>query len=857
MATILYIDPDETAQQNLQALLEPEHTLVQAADGSTAVQYCAMLQPDLIILTPHLPDTNAAELFSRLKMFMPQTPILALAPASGAKPPPADDVVPLPASPETLLGRVQALLPPPPTDTLPVDLTHPASVAYFSAQIAALNQANRRLASINTISALIGASLDLEHLMDEILAQIHKTIDFDSATLFLLKGDVLEAAASRGLSGFRRGMNSYPRNPKNSAWQVVANKLPLIIADVSTSDYWEPRPELAHVRSWLGVPLISKGRVVGVLTLDKNKPHAFTEADARYLFTLAYQIAIAVENAQLFQSWEEQATRLKLINEVGQEISTLLDVNDLFDALARAIYERLNYAWVSIWEVDETRSRLTCKAMYGLKADTPDSRPLRHSIDSGLLGRVIASGLPLLVNNTASTTYLPAIEGLAVRSVLAVPLFVGSQIEAVICAATETPGGFSDHDVWTLSSLANHAGAAVRNAWLYRGLDTYSNTLERTIAARNQRLQAIKKISQIASQGLEVSELIPVARRDIAQIFTTETVGDVRVDIGILRGSRLILNQTEVLTLAADTLVEQVIRQNAPRLLQNVRAEEFASPAPAGFPPSTESMLMTPLVTAGKTIGVIAISSQEAGAFDDSDLETLETIAYQIAGAVEYARLLQKAREIAIVEERTRLARDMHDGIAQNLAYLLLQVERGLNMVEEGSKIEAHLEKIGQLLRQNIDELRRNIFDLRPLALEGQSIFNALERFVEEFGRRWNIQTRCTIQGPQVDVPPDTERALYRILQEALSNAQRHANCRTIQVALVVNNQGWLELTVQDDGQGFDTGQPPTASRGQRAGLGLVSMQERAFNLGGNLTIHSRPGEGTTIQASLPLAQGE
>ncbi len=102
-------------------------------------------------------------------------------------------------------------------------------------------------------------------------------------------------------------------------------------------------------QSWLGVPLIYKDRVVGVLTLDKNEANAFTDADARYMFTLAYQIAIAVENAQLFQEWENQATRLKLINEMAREITTILDINDLFEALAKVIYDRLRYDRVSVF----------------------------------------------------------------------------------------------------------------------------------------------------------------------------------------------------------------------------------------------------------------------------------------------------------------------------------------------------------------------------------------------------------------------------------------------------------------------------------------------------------------------------
>jgi signal transduction histidine kinase len=216
--------------------------------------------------------------------------------------------------------------------------------------------------------------------------------------------------------------------------------------------------------------------------------------------------------------------------------------------------------------------------------------------------------------------------------------------------------------------------------------------------------------------------------------------------------------------------------------------------------------------------------------------------------------LLQKTREIAIVEERTRLARDMHDGIAQNLAYLLIQVDRGLNMVDEGSKLEAQLEQISALLKQNIDELRRNIFDLRPVDLEGKSILEVLENFVEEFGRRWSLQTSWRAQGDEIEITPEVESTLYRILQEALSNAQQHAQCTRLSVQLDVVDGGWVSLEIIDNGLGFDVDQ---ISRGQSRprgrGLGLVSMGERAESVGGEFTVESVPGQGTRIYTRLPL----
>jgi signal transduction histidine kinase len=391
--------------------------------------------------------------------------------------------------------------------------------------------------------------------------------------------------------------------------------------------------------------------------------------------------------------------------------------------------------------------------------------------------------------------------------------------------------------------------------------------MERAVDARTHRLQAIKKISQVVSRGLAVDELLAVVGQGISQVFASDDCQQIQVAIGLLDGTDVLLktiyhgdnqvgpqNGSEpngVLRLKIDkhVPVKQVINETRPVIMDNYNLDSPVSKADI-----TNSMMLAPLITGGKTIGLVKVESCESAFFDESDLETLETLAFQVSSAIEHARLLQRTREIAIVEERTRLARDMHDGVAQNLAYLLLQVDGCLNMVEEGGKLEARLERVHSLLKQNIDELRRNIFDLRPVELEGKSIFEVLENFVTEFGRRWYLETTCVVEGEPDEVSADVESALYRILQEALSNAQQHAQCSRLSVKLAVIDEQWVTLEIEDDGQGFDAAKTDH-TMGQQKGLGLVSMHERVNTVGGYLTIESTPDVGTRIFTKLPLTR--
>lgn len=863
MATILHIDHSEAAQKSVQATLGLHHNVVSATDGPTAIQYCAMIQPDLILIDAELPGVNGYQLVSRLKMFMPKTPILLLAtrPGNGQLQKlksRSDGCLTKPINENVLWETVQSLLPQP--AKFPPIITLPDQVVnQFENQIAALNQANRRLASLNAVSALIGTSLDLKHLTGDVLDQIQRTIDFDSATLFLLKGNILEAVGSRGLLEHRQGMNIYRKNDKNSAWQVVNNKLPLIINDVTASDYWESRPELDRVRSWLGIPLIYKDRVVGVLTLDKNQPEAFVDADARYLFTLAYQIAIAVENAQLFEEWENQATRLKLINEVAQEITTILNVENLFHTLARIIIDRLPYERVSIYERGEGDTAFMLGAQYSKLVNQP--RPIAISF----IRKIAKVDRPFIINDTTQEQDMALVVDAHIRSIMVIPVFVGSRAEAIITVESSHINRFKDQDLWTLSSLAGQAATVIHNAQLYHDIGAYSDKLERIVAARTQRLQAIRKISQVVSQGFDVDDLLVMASQGISQIFTlNNSPTPATVVIGLVNGSHLVKRSIYDNTLhhpenfdthkvLPNLPAGQVIGQSRPKILNNYNPQAIFDTSATLEGEFKNSIMLAPLITAGKTIGIVIVESQPPNSFDESDLETLETLAFQIASGIEHARLLRKTRELAIVDERTRLARDMHDGIAQNLAYLLIQVDRCLNMVDEDSNVAQHLERVSSLLTQNIDELRRNIFDLRPVELEGRSLFEVLENFVIEFGRRWNVQTTCLITGQVDNVLTEVERALYRILQETLSNARQHAHCTHITVKLTVENNRWIILDVTDDGQGFDTGQ--SRQNKDKKGLGLISMRERAASVGGQLHVESAKEQGTRIVSKLPLNQ--
>jgi two-component system sensor histidine kinase DegS len=147
--------------------------------------------------------------------------------------------------------------------------------------------------------------------------------------------------------------------------------------------------------------------------------------------------------------------------------------------------------------------------------------------------------------------------------------------------------------------------------------------------------------------------------------------------------------------------------------------------------------------------------------------------------------------------------------------------------------------------------VRRSIFALRPLALDELGFFPALQQFCTNFGEQYQVQIELDVLGTQERLPAPFELPLFRVVQETLNNIRKHAQAHTIQICLDLQTASALTLTIHDDGQGFD---PTTLQRAYREGhVGLKQMEERVKSSNGSFSIHSRPGEGTTIQVTLPL----
>ncbi|WP_395104787.1 GAF domain-containing sensor histidine kinase [Actinomadura sp. SCN-SB] len=306
-------------------------------------------------------------------------------------------------------------------------------------------------------------------------------------------------------------------------------------------------------------------------------------------------------------------------------------------------------------------------------------------------------------------------------------------------------------------------------------------------------------------------------------------------------------------------MLAAMLRDNAPKRLDDIRRE----PEFEGWPvahPVLKDFLGVPIRDGDDVLGILFLANKHhrgdgRRGFSEADEEMLTLFAAHAAIAMTNARLYEHNRELTVVAERNRLARELHDAVAQKLFSLRLTARAaGALAARDPGRAVQELEQVERLAADALAELRAVIFELRPADL-ADGLVASLRKHVEVLDRAYEAEVRFTAECP-VTLPEEQEAVLYRIAQEALHNALRHASARTVEVRLRVPD-GRVVLEVDDDGAGFDpasTGAPAeNGAEPQAGGLGLASMRDRAESVGAALTIDAAPGNGTVVRLEVPL----
>lgn len=405
---------------------------------------------------------------------------------------------------------------------------------------------------------------------------------------------------------------------------------------------------------------------------------------------------------------------------------------------------------------------------------------------------------------------------------------------------------------------------------LNQQLATYNHDLAQQVAVRTCELERRRQVAE----GLRDLLTILNSNRPLQEILdyivsaATQLLGTVSGAIYSLQpNQKTLVVQTTCglppayatdLTFAADkSFLGQAIIKRQPVVVSNIAAtlaeqqDSLDEQRQSLLTQHYHTLLTVPLLrqgqqTADKVYGALALYYPEQRSFSDEEIGLVVAFATQATLAIENAQLRQRVEQTAILTERSRLARELHDSVTQSLYSMTLLSEGWRRMAVRGElgAVDERLAELGELSRQALKEMRLLVHELLPPALEKEGLLGALYQRIAAVEKRAGIDARLVVD-QVIELPSHLEAALYRITQEALNNALKHANATAVTVSLHTSADQVM-LAINDNGKGF-------AQANSVGGLGLITMRERTEHLGGTFTVDSTPNQGVTIRVQVPL----
>ncbi len=456
--------------------------------------------------------------------------------------------------------------------------------------------------------------------------------------------------------------------------------------------------------------------------------------------------------------------------------------------------------------------------------------------------------------------------GLGVVAVLiagSVSLFLARTIavplEGLVRTARRVAAGDLEHvatvaredEIGALAQAFNRMTARLRES--INGLEQRVEERTQALQRRALQLETSRRVSREITSILDINDLlkrvVELMKRAFGYYYVAVFLVDGETNTLVFAAGSGELGQQPKregmrLTIGAASLNGHVAQSNKAAMVNDV-SQDPRYIADERLP-DTRAELVIPLRIGERVLGTLDVQSAELNAFDEEDLRIMQSLGDQVAIAIENARLYDRSRMFAVLEERNRLAHELHDSVTQSLYSLVLFAGAGQEVVKSGGlePVKQHLGRIEDTAQQALKEMRLLVFELRPPLLENEGLVGALRQRLDTVEGRAGVKARLLVEG-DVELPAAIDEGLYRIAQEALNNALKHAAAGSVTVSIRVTGER-VELEVVDDGTGFDVEAVRDAG-----GLGLASMRDRAAELGGVLQITSTPKEGTSVKVGV------
>ena len=537
--------------------------------------------------------------------------------------------------------------------------------------------------------------------------------------------------------------------------------------------------------------------------------------------------------------------RLRVLVDAGITLSSELSLDALLQRIVETAAQLTGARYAALGVIDKSGQSLERFLTTGIDEETfaaigdlPRGR--------GILGVLIREARTLRLHDIADD---PRSVGFPphhppMRGFLGVPILLRGVAYGNLYLTEKGDGeDFSEEDEELTQLLAAQAAVAIENARLYESSTRWLRQLE-----------SLNEIGLALASELELEPLLALVARRLRELVGARLVLIALPERDALRiaaaegdGSYGIIGmRLEFAASKAGRVLERAHSERVDAVLEDPEIDQ-----PAARRLGVHSGLYVPLVVRGRGIGVL-IAHDKRGptpAFSDDDLRLAETLAARAAIAVDLSERVSRDAMRRVVEaqelERQRLARELHDETGQALTSILL----GLKPLEQSvgtDEARAAVASVRELVVSTLQDVRALAVELRPAALDDFGLVPAVERLTATFGEQSGLRIDLEAQLGEERLPSEVETALYRVVQEALTNVVKHAGAGHVSVLLSRKN-GAVVAVIEDDGSGFD----PAGTR--EDALGLAGMRERVGLVGGRLQIESTSGVGTTLVAEVPV----
>jgi GAF domain-containing protein len=717
----------------------------------------------------------------------------------------------------------------------------------------------RRAELLNAIAGETSQSSDLPTVLNHSLQRALLFMGMNRGGILLLekRTGLLKLVAHSGLSHSLVSEIDCSKMDEGFFEQAARTGEALVIQDIALDPRMSRLAAIqAEFRAIAVAPIHSKGEILGTLFGITVGERTFLPQEVELLASIGNQIGITIENARLMIDTQNRLAQLTALQETSRAVVSTLNLNALLDLIVQqaagllwAEGGILNLANPDHFEDEVVACTGTAKRTLGIK----------DPLDQTLSGWVTLHNQPVIVNDVSSdprvyqNVRIDYFEKKPTNAAVA-PLIVKDRVIGTL-ALVDKMGGtvdFEQSDLNMLVIFASQAAAAIENARLYAAEQR-----------RSEQFQVIAEIGRRLTLILDLEELLK-------QVVTLiqETFGYYHVAIGLIEGDEVVYQYgagemwqrpgfhlaPSRLKIGSEGLSGWVAAHGT---LLNV-ADVSKDPRYVAIEGSQcGSELVVPIIVKEEVIGTLDVLSNRISAFDETDLIVMQTLAHQVGAAIENARLFRAEKRRAEQEERSRLARELHDAVTQTLFSASLIAEAVPTVWDKDQQRGRELlQELRSLSRGALAEMRTLLLELRPAALVETRLEDLLSQLGEAASGREGIPIKVLVEGKGM-LPPEVHIALYRIAQEALNNMVKHARASQATVRLCYTcgepADGRLGksvlLSIIDNGRGFD----PALTTHDR--LGLEIMQERADTIGATLFIDSRPGEGTQVSVMWEQAE--